>query len=73
VNPEVMPDCDFEKFASACGEGCLVVFNTIKGRDGNTMVIPNFKIEDGMIIQLTDIEAEAELIVRRVDRINGTS
>lgn len=55
----------FENFASAFGEDCLVVRCTIKDRDGNIVVIPSFKIEDGMVVWLSGIEAEVELIVRR--------
>ena len=60
---EDIGDVYFDRFTSCFGEGSLVTGCYVNnGRE--ILRIPDFKIEDGRIILLSRVEAEAEAILQ---------
>jgi len=60
---EELSGTNFDRFASAFGDDCLVVGCTLRTDEG-IIKIPDFITEDGEIILLSKVEVEAELILR---------
>ena len=57
-----MGELDFQRFASAFGEGCVCIGCTIN--DGNNFYeIPDFCIENNQVVRMTRVETEATRIL----------
>ena len=55
------------RLAHTIGDNCLFVGNTCMDDEGNIQKLPDFKTEDGVVILLDSVEAEAELRLRKLD------